>query len=49
MIQCNSVFDEDMKLPAPVPLNYISDLARIKHELNWQPTIGIEEGLRSLI
>jgi len=47
MIQCNPVIDEDIKLPAP--LNYISDLARIKHELNWQPTIGIEEGLRSLI
>ena len=49
MIQCNPVIDEDTKLPAPVPLNYISDLAHIKHELNWQPAIGIEEGLRSLI
>ncbi|PYS75295.1 MAG: hypothetical protein DMF73_01085 [Acidobacteria bacterium] len=49
MIQCNPVIDEDTKLPAPVPLNYISDLAHIKHELNWQPAIGIEEGLRSLV
>jgi len=49
MIQCKPVIDEDAKLPAPVPLNYISDLARVKHELNWQPTIGIEEGLQSLI
>ncbi|PYS24457.1 MAG: hypothetical protein DMF72_05155 [Acidobacteria bacterium] len=49
MIQCNPVIDEDAKLPAPVPLNYISDLARIKHELSWQPEIGIEEGLKSLI
>ena len=49
MIQCKPVIDEDAKLPAPVPLNYISDLARVKHELNWQPTIGIEEGLKSLV
>ena len=49
MIQCNPVIDEDAKLPAPVPLNYISDLAHIKHELSWQPAIGVEEGLRSLI
>ena len=49
MIQCNSVIDEENPLPAPVPLNYISDLSRVKRELNWQPQIGIEEGLRSLI
>jgi len=49
MIQCNSVIDEDISLPAPVPLNYISDLSRVKRELNWQPQIRIEEGLRSLI
>jgi len=49
MIQCNSVIDEEISLPAPVPLNYISDLSRVKRELNWQPQIRIEEGLRSLI
>jgi len=49
MIQCNPVVDEDHPLPPPVPLNYISDLTRIKEELGWQPQIGIEEGLRSLI
>ena len=49
MIQCNPVIDEDTRLPAPVPLNYISDLSRVKQQLNWQPAIGIEEGLRSLI
>ncbi|MFN2579194.1 MAG: NAD-dependent epimerase/dehydratase family protein [Pyrinomonadaceae bacterium] len=49
IIQCDPVIDEDTRLAAPVPLNYISDLARIKHELNWQPAIGIEEGLRSLV
>jgi len=49
MIQCNSVIDQEHSLPAPVPLNYISDLGRVKEELGWQPQIGIEAGLRSLI
>ena len=35
--------------PAPIPFNYVSDLSKIKRELNWQPTIGLEEGLRSLL
>ena len=49
MIQCNPVFDKHNALPVPVPLNYISDLSRVGHDLGWQPKIGIEEGLRSLI
>jgi nucleoside-diphosphate-sugar epimerase len=49
MIQCNAVINEASELPAPVPLNYISDLTRVREELGWEPTIGIEEGLRSLI
>ncbi len=49
IIQCNPVFDEDAAKPAPVPLNYISDLTRVRQELDWYPQIGIEEGLKSLI
>ena len=49
MIQCNPVFDNEHSLPPPVPLNYISDLTRIKRDLGWEPQIGVEEGLRSLI
>jgi CDP-paratose 2-epimerase len=49
MIQCEPVIDESASLPPPVPLNYISDLSRVRHELNWQLQIGIDEGLRSLI
>ena len=51
MIECKPVFDESSKAPAPapVPLNYISDLSRVQQELKWQPEIGIEEGLRSLL
>jgi len=49
MIQCPPVIDENNSLPAPVPLNYISDLSRVQQELNWRPEIGIEEGLRNLL
>jgi nucleoside-diphosphate-sugar epimerase len=49
IIQCNPVFDTQTQVPAPVPLNYVSDLTRIRDELSWEPEIGIEEGLRSLI
>jgi CDP-paratose 2-epimerase len=49
IIQCQPVIDEANALPAPVPLNYISDLSHVRQELGWQPQIGIEEGLRSLI
>lgn len=48
-IQCNPVFDAGASLPAPVPLNYITDLTRVSHELKWAPQIGIQEGLKSLI
>ncbi len=40
---------EDETLPYPVPFHYVSDLTRIEDELGWQSTIGIEEGLRSLL
>jgi len=49
LIQCNPVFDSDHPLPPPIPLNYISDLTRIKRDFGWEPQIGIEDGLRSLI
>jgi nucleoside-diphosphate-sugar epimerase len=49
LIELKPVIDEDAQAPSPSPLNYISDLTRIRAELNWQPTIGIEEGLRSLL
>lgn len=40
------VNDETMH---PVPVNYVSDLSRVREQLGWQPEIGIEEGLRSLL
>jgi CDP-paratose 2-epimerase len=48
MIELKPVIDES-PVPAPVPLNYISDLSRIQADLKWKPTIGVDEGLRSLL
>jgi nucleoside-diphosphate-sugar epimerase len=41
--------DETTSAPAPVPLNYISDLTLVRQELGWQPTIGVEAGLSDLL
>lgn len=49
IIQRDPVIDEAASLPTPIPLNYVSDLARIQQELNWQPAIGVDDGLRDLI
>ena len=49
LIQVEPVFTEDANLPSPVPLNYISDLTRIREQLGWQPQTRVREGLRSLL
>ena len=50
LIQLEPVIAADTaRTPAPVPFNYVSDLTRVRAELGWQPLIGIEEGLRSLL
>jgi nucleoside-diphosphate-sugar epimerase len=49
LIELEPVIEEARGLPAPVPVNYVSDLARIHEQLGWQPQIGIEAGLRSLL
>jgi nucleoside-diphosphate-sugar epimerase len=33
----------------PVPFNYVSDLSLVRAELGWEPLIGIEDGLKSLL
>lgn len=40
--------DEADPLPAPVPMNYVSDLSLIKQELDWKPEISLDEGLKIL-
>jgi dTDP-glucose 4,6-dehydratase len=49
LIQCEPVIDTEATMPAPVPINYVSDLTKIRNELGWAPEIGMEEGLRSLV
>ena len=49
LINLDPIIQESESLPHPVPVNYVSDLNRIREQLGWQPEIGIEEGLRSLL
>jgi nucleoside-diphosphate-sugar epimerase len=48
-IRLEPVIQEDEMKQHPVPVNYVSDLSRIGEQLAWQPEIGMEEGLRSLL
>ena len=43
-----AVVDEANPLLAPVPHRYVSDLSLVRQELDWQPTIGLDEGLAEL-
>ena len=45
MIEIEPVIEE-VTLPAPVPLRYVSDTTRINNELGWRPQIGIDAGWR---
>ncbi|MDQ3181178.1 MAG: NAD-dependent epimerase/dehydratase family protein [Acidobacteriota bacterium] len=45
---CQAVIDEENPLPAPVPLNYVSDLKLIQQELDWSPEISLDDGLKKL-
>lgn len=49
LIELEPVIDSESKLPAPVPVNYVSDISRVSEQLGWEPQIGIEEGLRNLL
>ena len=49
LIQLEPIIADDERAPHPVPLNYVSDLTRIREQLGWRPQIGIEAGLRSLL
>lgn len=43
-----AVIDKENPLPAPAPMNYVSDLSLIRQELDWKPEIGLDEGLKTL-
>ena len=39
---------EGLALPDPVPLNYVTDLSLISHELGWRPEVSLNDGLKTL-
>lgn len=43
-----AIVDRDNPLPDPAPMNYVSDLSLIRQELDWQPSIALEDGLKEL-
>ncbi len=43
-----AVVDVSNPLPAPVPLNYVSDLSLVSHELGWKPSVSLVDGLADL-
>jgi len=43
-----AIVDEDNPLPDPVPFNYITDLALVRQELDWNPSVSLEQGLKKL-
>ena len=45
---CQAVIDEENPLPAPVPINYVSELKLIQQELDWSPEISLDDGLKKL-
>ncbi len=45
---CQAVIDEENPLPAPIPVNYVSDLKLIQQELDWSPQISLDDGLKKL-
>lgn len=49
LIEIEPVILDHGNMPNPVPLNYVSDLTRINEQLGWQPSIGVKEGLQSLL
>ena len=43
-----AVIDEENPTPAPSPMNFITDLSLVTQELDWKPTVSLEEGLKTL-
>lgn len=41
-----AVLDEEDPLPAPVPMNYVTDMTLVNQELGWKPEINLDEGLK---
>ena len=40
---------EEVAMPAPVPLRYVSNIERVSKDLSWRPWTGIDDGLRTIL
>jgi CDP-paratose 2-epimerase len=40
--------DENATVQDPVPMNYVSDIGRVRQELGWKPAFSVREGLERL-
>jgi nucleoside-diphosphate-sugar epimerase len=49
LIQLDPVINYSDALSHPVPVKYVSDLSLVNAQLDWQPEIGIKDGLESLL
>jgi nucleoside-diphosphate-sugar epimerase len=49
LIEREPIIDDEANTHAPAPFDYVSDISRARTELGWEPQIGVEEGLRSLL
>jgi nucleoside-diphosphate-sugar epimerase len=43
-----AIVDEENPLPDPIPLDYVSDLGLVTRELDWDPIVSLDQGLRDL-
>jgi nucleoside-diphosphate-sugar epimerase len=43
-----AIVDREHPLPDPAPMNYVSDLTLIRQELDWEPRVRLEDGLKQL-
>jgi nucleoside-diphosphate-sugar epimerase len=48
-IEIEPVIEEDPRIPAPVPLRYVSDTSRVTDDLGWQLQIGVDDAMRVLL
>jgi nucleoside-diphosphate-sugar epimerase len=48
MIEIEPVIEE-VAMPAPVPLRYVSNITRVSKDLSWRPWTGIDDGLRTIL
>lgn len=40
---------EEVSMPAPVPLRYVSNITRVCKDLGWRPWTSVDEGLRTIL